>query len=106
MVIAKCTQSPVLGTTSAAAPPSNQWSVVPSPTFNLNRCLPPASSLKNLKPELRLFGVAGRFGSGGPITKTPARSGELFTFIQNVAENSLSSSVAAGNVKYESAAPA
>ncbi len=96
---AKCTQSLLAGSISAAAPPSNHVSAVPFPTLSLNRCLPPAFSRKNLKPLVLLFCAFGFAVSGGPITKMPALSGEALSLYQNVAVNSSPNIPAVGYVK-------
>src|SRR5688572_1277280 len=88
MVKARCTQSVVAGFNVAAGPPSNQLSAAPSPTLSLKVWLVAPPSRKNLNPLLRLLGVAGRLGSGGPMVRIPERSGAEFKLYQKAALNS------------------
>src|SRR5690606_40475332 len=59
MVNARCTHSFDDGSTSAAAPPSNQLSAAPEPTLSLKRCIPPEFSRKKRNPEVLLFCASG-----------------------------------------------
>src|SRR5690606_16416808 len=105
MVIAICTHSSTAGSMSAAAPPSNQASPDPVPTFNLILCLSPAASRNRRNPFVRLFGVAVLFGSGGLTVRIPDRSGDALSLYQKTALNSSVVIAVVGNVRYASAAP-
>src|SRR5690606_31829443 len=102
IVKAICTQS-AEELISAAAPPSNQLSLVPVPTFNFIRWCPGSpGSRNNRKPLLRLLFEA----SGGLTVRIPPFWGVLFILYQNEALNSLPTRPSVGTVRCLSVASA